>query len=278
MIIFVEDSAQKNKIIAHLKPKAAIIVFYNKRWPRKIELHVDGNKKSLFIFWNILSSKTIICEFANLLPRAVAFITSWKIESHIFGYLTCNDLDKVYKLKRRTAIQKLITPLCADFYCIYGDKNPTLSQIKKLREHGIPCETRARVDLSRIEKINETTPWAVYIGQPFAEHHLLEAEFASNEILNYCRTFISIVYVRHPRQVITRVFPADVLVIDGYSELIRYISANEGPALAISVSSSLSYELAEMGVLSETFQHVASEPKAIVQAKQRIKELLQNII
>ena len=51
MLIFVEDTAQKEKLLSHLKPNAAIVFFYKKRRIRSLDI-MRAKNDNIFSFMN----------------------------------------------------------------------------------------------------------------------------------------------------------------------------------------------------------------------------------
>lgn len=274
MLIFVEDTAQKEKLLSHLKPNAAIVFFYKKRRIRSLEI-MRAKNDNIFSFINqIIANKIIVCEYANFVPRCASFITRWTIESHIFGALEFHELENVYKLNKRSSLNKLKTPLCADFYYIYGKKNHTLRLVKHFKQAKIPFEIKARVDLPMDLKINSLKPWGVFIGQPFAELGMEKVEITSNQLFNYCASLMPMVYVRHPRQEFDRTSLASFHSLDGYQELLSYMNLYGAPKFSVSITSSLGYELSEIGITSLKFPEMLDESNKLQEAKDKILRFL----
>lgn len=248
-IVFYEDQAQLDKIICHNHLVSYIKVHYSGRLILSI-ISVLKNKErkcgiGLLIFKSIIS-KHLLCEYANGIPRVWAALFNLNLQSHIFGVLDYCDFDfnSVYRFKLK---RKLLNRLYADEYIIYGDFNPTRDLLNPLTDYyKSNVKLMKRIDLQKIDKkAHAALTWALYVGQPWAE----VGNYSNEEIQNRLYQLINLkipatFFCVHPRQNNVQI----PKVINGWLNLKKFIRENGAPSLAISLNSSLIYELKEMGI------------------------------
>jgi hypothetical protein len=212
---------------------------------------VDGNLENkcglLSAFLNSINSKSVICEYANAVPRVWATVFNLKIISLVFGVLDRKDFD----FERRNGfhcLKKMQKRLYADEYVLFGSHNPTLDLSKDIeRFYKSIVRSEVRKDLPIQHYIPNKKVWAVYIGQPWKELGIEENERIQKfifEILS--KNFISSFYCAHPRQNSNSDLPEKTL--NGWHDLIRKIEEDGPPTLAVSINSSVLYELMEIGI------------------------------
>jgi hypothetical protein len=167
-IIFYEDEAQLNKIIAHTNVRVYTKIFYK---GRKIIscVAVDGkieNKCGLLsAFLNSINSKSVICEYANAVPRVWATIFNLKIISLIFGVLERKDFDFERK-NRLYCLKKIQNRLYADEYVVFGSNNPTVdlsNDIKRFYKSIVRSEVRKDLPIQN-HITNKKTGWSTLLS------------------------------------------------------------------------------------------------------------------
>jgi hypothetical protein len=254
-VLFYQDIAQRNKIINHSFLRFNYFVYYNGR--RVISVYKQNNKnfseKSSILklsIDSILKKSVVVCEFSNLVPRLFALLTFSAIESHIFGYVNENTLKCVLAYPYFPKILKRL--FCNQYsskYIVYGRFNPTINVCNKLINAGIEVIFRPRTDLINLRnRILKKNDFIVYVGQSWdalgkSGHQLLE-----NKITKYLSDNFSFIYCRHPRSKFSNAYKDELL---GYDELLNFLIISGTPRLVVSLSSSLIYELKELGVTSE---------------------------
>jgi hypothetical protein len=249
-IIFYEDESQLNKILAHTNEQIYTKILYTRR---KIIscLEVDGKKENkcslLRVFLNSIKSKSVICEYANAVPRLWATVFNLKIISLIFGVLDRKDFDFERK-NRFHCLRKMQNRLYADEYVVFGSHNPTVDLSNDIeRFYKSIVRSEVRKDLPIQHYIPNKKIWVVYIAQPWKELGIEENERIQKtifELLN--KNFISSFYCAHPRQNSSNELPKKTL--NGWRDLIHKIEEDGPPALAVSINSSILYELMEIGI------------------------------
>lgn len=251
-ILFYEDIEQLKKITSHTDQKCIAIVHYEGRQIRSYKLRDEGIEKplSFLTFINIsLRAKLVECEYPNGVVRFWAWLFRIKIRSHIFGVI---DKSSIYanKFIKINILKKLITRVYADEYIIYGQGNPT-KDLGALITHlyGSKVTYKQRVDLPNYKKL-KPSHWVLYVGQPWEEIGRADIEmlqkFAVEQISkkNY-----KVIYCSHPREKkIKYSFCENVSMMSGCLDRIEKFGP---PVLAISITSSLIYELSEMGINSQ---------------------------
>jgi hypothetical protein len=248
-IIFYEDQAQLDKIICHNSLVSYIKVRYSGRLMLSVAIVFKENEHKCGVGYLILRSifsRSLLCEYANGLPRLWATLFNLKIQSHIFGVLDYYDFDfnSVHKSKIK---RKLFNRLYADEYIIYGYFNPTCDLLRPLSDYyKSNVVLMKRVDLKKIDQESRTTfPWALYVGQPWAEVGNYNNEETQNKLYQLLNLGVPNTYFCvHPRQTNVQI----PKVINGWLHLKDFIRDNGPPVLAISLNSSLIYELKEMGI------------------------------
>lgn len=252
-ILFYEDDAQLEKILTHRFITIGYAVLYKGRTIFSIKSirnsHVLELESFISFVKDLFSIKLIICEYANLIPRLFALILNIKIESHIFGNIEKKDVLRFYSLTKECGrFKRFLVPAYADFFYIYGEKNPTRDIGDILLSKGLEVNFLPRLDLDKLKKINTgDVQWVLFIGQPWRELGFQEmAELQEALIDALSVTAYKYFFCKHPRQNLIPVTPK--FVINGWKGLIAEIKEHGSPICAISINSSLLFELEEAGV------------------------------
>jgi hypothetical protein len=256
-IIFYEDLAQLEKLLSHVPCKNYIAIKYIGKKIHSICRVIDGDWAECNVFYLILKSllaNKIVCEYANGLPRLWAAIFGKKLESHIFGILDRSDFAfaSVHKIK---IARKILNKLYADEYIIYGVKNPTQDLIDEIRLYfNSKAMVARRRDLSLHPKMGPEPTWAVYIAQPWRELGNITNEQIQLALYQAMKSRLpNVYYCKHPRQLADNF--DESMVINGWLELKERMKIHGLPAIAVSINSSLVYELQEMAVNAVNIAH-----------------------
>jgi hypothetical protein len=248
-IVFYEDHAQLYKILHHNPLNSYIKVHYSGRRILSIAKISRGSESGCgfaCLLLNSILSKYLLCEYANGLPRVWALLCNLRLHSHIFGDLSYRDFDFM-SVHESTIKRKLFNRLYAEKYIIYGNSNPTQDLMGALSNYyKADVILRERTDIDKVKAyMHATFAWAVYIGQPWAEIGDTCNEQIQNKLYELMILRMPDVYFcKHPRQKKNHFSK----VINGWLSLKNFIRENGPPVLAISLSSSMIYELREMGI------------------------------
>ena len=265
-IIFYEDEAQLAKILAHNNLDHCLIVKYSGKTITRVDEYKNFAKTKSSVFRLMCFSffaENVVCEYANSVPRIWASLFALNLESHIFGVLDFVDFS-FQKIPRIKILRKIYSKLYADEYIIYGVFNPTIDLLPFLKEKYLSnVAVKSRNDLSFCFEGQKNSPWAVCIAQPWKELGLHDNEKIQHLIFsNLGKLNLNVFYCRHPRQKFIDINRS--YVIDGWIELKEKIKQNGMPVIAISLSSSLIFELREIGVnainLAERVDGVTAYP------------------
>jgi hypothetical protein len=281
-VIFYEDDAQLQKILHHTNQQCYIKIRYKGRVIVHSSWVGENSEKRIGSFIAIIKSlkaNTLMCEYANGLPRIWALLFGLKIESHIFGLLNKSNLsiEAEYWGSLR---KKLRAKLYAEEYYIYGEHNPTndlVQDICKIYKSNVGI--RKRRDLPKIfnAKVARTN-WAVYVGQPWSEIGCLELDLLQGRLYDEMdKKFEKIYYCKHPRQ--KNLTIDSKVIINGWLELKEIIESKGPPEIAISISSSLIFELKEMGIRAINMSHrteCVTMPMSEKSALSNLSDLINN--
>lgn len=250
-IIFYEDQAQLEKLLSHTKICDYVKVLYSGKKIIRLTAVKNNSESRCGIFQLIsisIKSNVLTCEYSNGIPRFWATLFQMRLQSQLFGVLDYFDFDfdRTYKTK---SIRKLMNRLYADEYLIYGSHNPTRDLADEIRNrYKAKVVLKERLDIEKAnQKASCQIPWSIYIGQPW-----LEVGNVNNDNIQKCiyeeikSHLASVYYCKHPRQIWCQVQPENL--INGWLGLKEFIRRNGPPQLAISLNSSLIFELKEMGI------------------------------
>lgn len=242
MIVFVEDGEQLLKMQKnYLKSNNFLLITYRGRRVQKLEISEAGkitrvNLLKLYkVVYAVFSSKTIVVEYANLLPRIFAFFLRKQIISLIFGTLTQSNF------RKHRFIPEKLQPLRADTFIIFGRYNQT-KKIVPFLETFADAVQKNRTDIPNFINL-PVEEYILYVGQSFDKEEMHFYQDAEDEIVNsLIQGKYSVVYCRHPRSKRSVSYENEV---EGYRACIRYIEENGRPLLAVSLTSSMINELQE---------------------------------
>jgi len=245
MLIFVEDIAQQNKLLANLDWDANWVVVYYRGLLITRIIFLDCDLKILPIKYNLfmfirtfLNADKIVTEYANFIPRLASIIFSKKLISAVFGTLLTSSIGK------DTVFPRLLRSQLAAEYWIFGRKNKTHKISSFLSTLGT-VRSFDRKDFPDFRGL-PVNDYILIIGQAWDKENLPFYEHAEDELLEFfLKKRKRIVYCRHPRS--QRNYPS-LSQVNGYVECIDYIAMHGRPILACSLSSSMISELDEMGV------------------------------
>ena len=249
MIVFVEDSAQLLKLQRnYILDNDHLIFWYNGRKITNIQIHKNGHLTNgriyhlLTLIYFIYYADEIVTEYANFIPRLSAIIFRKRLVSVIFGILTRANFRKLKFIPNK------MQPLTADKYVIFGKYNPTRYLCDYLRASATVL-LKDRSDLPDFRNKIEGD-YILYIGQAFEKDRMQFYDDWEHKIVSELdRARVTQIYCRHPRSLMRYKYKQE---INGYSECLQFIAQYGRPKLALSLSSSLIYELKEMGVNAST--------------------------
>lgn len=248
MIVFFEDSAQFEKLKSnYLDDTKSLLIRYKGRRVHKFEIFENGfihdiNILNIYeVIRLIIFSKYLVVEYANFLPRAVAFLLCKPIISVLFGTLTKNNFKK-YRF-----IPAKLQPLRADTYIIVGKYNQTKNITIFLKSFSNVI-FKSRVDIPDFQGI-PIKDYILFIGQSFDKEGMFFYQAWEHKImLLLMSSGNKIIYCRHPRSNKSEKYENE---INGYAECIEFIKENGRPDLAVSLTSSMINELRETGINSQ---------------------------
>ncbi len=253
MIVFVEDSLQLKKFQKnYINNTPHLIFWYKGRRITRIQISQSGystevrfhNFVSAIKF--IFSSDEVITEYANFLPRLFTIICRKKISSLIFGKLVRANFRKFKYVPHK------LQPLVADKYVIFGRQNPTRNLIDFLSETS-EVLLKERSDMPDFRSTPESD-YILYIGQAFEKDRMEFYDAWEHMVVSKLDAAqLKLVYCRHPRSLRRYDYSEE---INGYSECIKFIEQYGRPKIAISMTSSLIFELKEMGVNAVTLMTI----------------------
>lgn len=254
MIVVVQDYFQYLKIKEHLEIENFIMVFYRGRRITGVSFsNVDNIYKLILSFFS-RERPVLVCEYANLIPRLLAFITMSKIHSHYFGYVYAEEIKPALEVKYRF-LGRLITPLFADVFFIYGKHNPMHKLRYLFDQNKIPFYVKSR-HVKILPPVNLTNPFFAIIGQPTAElgrPHLLGVY---ESMINYLKAeapAAKLIYVWHPREERSKQYSDIDLYLNSSQELFKYMEYQGKPLAAFAIDSSFIHELKEFDITSHNF-------------------------
>lgn len=281
-VYFYEDDAQLQKMLHHTNELRYIKIRYKGRKILQLSCIENNSEKNIGLLIGIiksLRSNILICEYANGLPRIWALLFGLKIESHIFGLLNKSNLS--IKAEHWCFIQKkLRAKLYAEEYYIYGEHNPTIDLVHDIRKiYKSNVNLRQRNDLPKLSNTTVAKAnWAVYVGQPWSEIGNSELDILQERLYDEMKiTFNRVFYCKHPRQKKLKI--DSKAIINGWLELKDFIEVEGPPGIAISISSSLIFELTEMGIRAKNMSNRAeciTIPMSEKSALSSLNELVNN--
>ena len=167
MFLVVQDELQLKKICENVDLENFITVFYAGRRITNISSSGVSNWLLFVLSFFKRERPILVCEYANLVPRVIAALTGCRIHSHYFGYVFESEIQPALEAKKNL-LSKLITPLYADEFYIYGENNPMLTLENKFIANSVKIFRRTKQTIE-IPPINTDRPYVIVVGQPIFE-------------------------------------------------------------------------------------------------------------
>ena len=254
MFLVVQDEMQFQKIYENVDLENYITVFYVGR--RITDISFSGVSNWLLFVLTLFNKERpiVVCEYANLVPRVIATLTGSRIHSHYFGHVYEGEIQPALEAKKNL-FSKLITPLYADEFYIYGESNPMLTLENKFIENSVKFFRRTKKFIE-FPPMKIDCPYVIVVGQPIFElgrAHLASCYQEAIFHVSHMNSTFEIIYVRHPRETRKEHYKKVGKYLEGSKELMDYMLHNGRPVFAFAFDSSLIYELRDVGVHSHNF-------------------------
>lgn len=248
-MIFVQDSAQLEKLNGNISYTTALIFWYVGNKITKIQSSTGqayGILNFPLILYKMITADEYVCEYANFIPRIFSIIFRKRLHAHVFGVLTVSSFVRNNRIK---LIGKMNTQY-ADKFSIYGENNETKDMHEFLSSIA-NVEYKTRKDIQDLSQYPESR-FILFISQPWKELGYLRYSRFEREVYNcLIRNGYKVVVCIHPRGPSVNGIVSQHRV-HGYAEAIKYIQSNGRPICALTLSSSMAHELIQMGVSAAT--------------------------